>query len=395
MTFDDHAREWVRLLAELGPRPASATVDAICAGLRADLARTEIDPLLAQRAGAALVAAGVSDPGALAVSVPVLRSLTETIRPGDLAAGDVVIGAFCTGFTRALHTPPPDREAFELAFRHASIGISLGDENGRILDANPAFEALTGRTIAELRATDGFMLFPPERRAEVQELVERALDESPTGTIHVEGRFPRTDGSMVWTAWTVIRCESADGERRYLLGFGEDITERRTATEQLQWQAMHDPLTALPNRRHLLDRLDTVIAEAAPDAVAGVLALDLDDFKEVNDSHGHLVGDQLLAALSARLEAAANRHGGLLARTGGDEFIVLVAPPADQDLLDRLVAALHHALAQPFTVGTARIAVAVSVGAVLAPMAGTDAATVLDRADRALYAAKTITGPRR
>lgn len=392
MTFDDIAQQWLEQLADLGPLPADVVADTVVdlvAHLRAGLARPAFEPAMAEQAGAGLVAAGITAPAALGTAVPILRTLAETARPGDTAAADTVIGGFCTGFARALQSSTPYAEGFELAFRHTSIGISLGDEHGHILDANPAFERLVGRTVEELRSTDGFMLFPPERRAEVQELVESALEASPTDTLHVEGRFPRGDGSMVWTAWTVIRCSSAGGDRRYLLGFGEDITERRTATEQLQWQAMHDPLTALPNRRHLLDRLHTVIADAAPDAVAGVLALDLNNFKEVNDSFGHIAGDRLLAEVSARLEAAATRHRCLLARTGGDEFIVLAAPPADNDHIDSIVTGMHRALAQPFTVDGARITVAVSIGAVLAPMAGADADAVLDRADRALYAAKT------
>lgn len=151
---------------------------------------------------------------------------------------------------------------------------------------------------------------------------------------------------------------------------------------------MHDPLTALPNRRYLLDRLAAMIAAADPDAVAGICALDLDNFKQVNDTYGHTAGDRVLTALSARLESTAAHHECLLARTGGDEFIVLVGPPADAERLDRVVASLRAALREPFVLdGTASV-MTMSIGAVLVQLAGAEVSTLLDRSDRALYAAK-------
>ncbi|MGM7647978.1 diguanylate cyclase domain-containing protein [Nocardia sp. JW2] len=389
MNLDDHADEWARRLAELGPVSRDSLVEQV-RRVVAELGEASHESAFeaGERAARALADFGLTDPAVIAASVPVLRAVAESARPRDLATGDALLGGFGTGFARALCAAPPHAEGYEIAFHHSSIGISIGDENGMILDANPAFERLIGRDLAELRSTTGFTMFPADRQTEVRERVMRALDDSPTGSIQIEGRFPRQDGSMVWTSWTVTRCASADGERRYLLGFGEDITERRTTTEQLQWQAMHDPLTALPNRRYLLDRLHTVIDEADPEARAGVCALDLDNFKEVNDSFGHIVGDKLLAAVSNRLESAAAAHGCVLARTGGDEFVVLAEPPADQDLLDRLVAALHKALSTPVTVDTVSIDVTVSIGAVLIALVGQGPDHLLTRADQALYAAK-------
>ncbi|MFC6010472.1 diguanylate cyclase domain-containing protein [Nocardia lasii] len=390
MPLDDRVAQWVAALAALGTSTAPPEVLAplLARGLtdiHAALGRPALDPAVAERLGAALVDHGITDPGALPISVPILRAITH---PHDTATGDLVIGAFCAGFARGLRAVSANAEGYELAFRHSGTGISIGDEHGHILDANAAFARLSGRDLDELRTTSGFMLFPAERQAEIQARIGAALDASPAGTIHIEGRFPHVDGSMRWTAWTVVRCASTCGQRRYLLGFGDDITERRTATEQLQWQALHDPLTALPNRRYLLDQLNTAITEAAPDAVAGVCALDLDNFKVVNDTFGHITGDRLLAEVSARLEIAATERGALLARTGGDEFIVLTAAPTDRALLDSLVADLRAALTTPFTDGEARIEVAVSIGAILAPLSGATADTILDTADRALYAAK-------
>ncbi|WP_280347182.1 sensor domain-containing diguanylate cyclase [Nocardia neocaledoniensis] len=388
--LDDSVRQWIRNLAELGPLPApAAALGHTLARALGELASSVPDAAPATRCGRELGELGFTDPAVIAASVPVLRRYLDRVCPGDGAALDAVLGGFGTGYAAALCAARAASERYEMVFRHATIAISISDEHGRILDANPAFERLTGRGLAELRTADsGYALMDPERRAEMRNLVRSGIESSRADTFTVEGRFPRADATMSIVAWTIHRCRSADSDRGYLLAFAEDITERRTATEQLQWQALHDPLTALPNRRFLLDRLATVIADAATDARAGICALDLDNFKHVNDTYGHSAGDRILTALSARLDSAAARQDCLLARTGGDEFIVLVGPPADQERLDRVVASLRAALREPFTLDGTELTMTMSIGAVLVHLAGADVEGLLDRSDQALYAVK-------
>ena len=117
----------------------------------------------------------------------------------------------------------------------------------------------------------------------------------------------------------------ADGTPRYAVGMVEDITERQRLEDRLRHQAQHDPLTGLPNRTLFFERLEAALAE--PDRELGVCYLDLDGFKAVNDTLGHDVGDELLRAV-ARPAARPRSAGHLVARMGGDEFVVLVEHPA-------------------------------------------------------------------
>lgn len=368
-----------RLVAEL-----AAWTDRLLAAL----ATGRPDPAVAERAGAAVHDLGCADPVAIARSMPILQAMTEATG-ADAAAFGTLAGGFGQGFARALaQAATPATEGLEAAFRHASIAISIGDAYGNIINANPAFERLTGKTLAELQGTSGFDLAEEEVH-QARERVHGELERSETGTIRIEGEYVRPDGSEGWANWTVTRCVSASGGS-YLLGFGEDTTERRTTTERLHWQAHHDPLTALANRRHLLAQLDTLITEAAPDDIAAVCALDMDGFKEINDAFGHTVGDSLLIEVAARMQACLDPETDVLARIGGDEFIAVLPPPADEARIQRTVDLLHAAVDEPFVVAEHEIQITISLGAIFARIAGAEPRDLLTAADNCLYAAKAL-----
>jgi diguanylate cyclase (GGDEF)-like protein len=177
------------------------------------------------------------------------------------------------------------------------------------------------------------------------------------------------------------------GHALYSVGVIIDVTERRQAEARIAHLAHHDPLTALPNRTLFGVRLDEAVARARRGENFALLCLDLDRFKEVNDSLGHPIGDALLQAVTERLNAAI-RLTDTVARLGGDEFALIqtgLVHPADAITLgDRLVAALQT----PFELQGHHIAIGVSIGIALAPDDGTDPELLLRRADMALYAAK-------
>jgi diguanylate cyclase (GGDEF)-like protein len=157
-------------------------------------------------------------------------------------------------------------------------------------------------------------------------------------------------------------------------------------------QAFTDDLTGLPNRRSFLQRLDKQLAEAqAADSAFGVLVIDLDGFKELNDTLGHHAGDEVLGQLGPRL-AAAVRSRDLAARLSGDEFGVVLAGPCDQDLAVTTAAAILKAIARPFAVEGLSLQVAATVGSALYPVDATDPRSLLRRADLAMYEAK-VDGP--
>ncbi len=166
------------------------------------------------------------------------------------------------------------------------------------------------------------------------------------------------------------------------------MTERARRLEELERLALHDALTGLPNRLLLDDRLRQGLLQAQRRGEPlAVLLLDLNGFKQVNDTLGHHMGDRLLQQLAPRL-AGPLRKSDTLARLGGDEFAVLLAPPTDLEEAGRAAERLVASLAEPFTIDGARLEVGASVGVALYPDHGVDAAELLRRADAAMYAAK-------
>ena len=167
-----------------------------------------------------------------------------------------------------------------------------------------------------------------------------------------------------------------------------EIAERRQAERRLEFLAYHDPLTALPNRALLQDRVEQAIAEARRSGrAAAVLLLDLDQFKNINDSLGHGVGDELLRQVASRL-AAVLRATDTVGRLGGDEFAILLRDVDGQAGVLRSLAGLQQTLAEPFFIGKDEVHVSASFGVALAPQHGSDLETLLGRADAAMYRAK-------
>ncbi len=163
------------------------------------------------------------------------------------------------------------------------------------------------------------------------------------------------------------------------------ISERDVLQASLTELAHHDPLTGLPNRRLFEERLDAAVSRAQTGTGYAVLMLDLDDFKAVNDSYGHEIGDEVLRVVARRV-ARCLRAGDLVARLGGDEFVVLVEDNADPSASQQLAHRIVTALSEPIALGDLVITAGVSIGIALGS-ADTDA--FVREADQAMYAAKT------
>jgi diguanylate cyclase (GGDEF)-like protein len=171
----------------------------------------------------------------------------------------------------------------------------------------------------------------------------------------------------------------------------EDVTDRVQQEAQIAHMARHDALTGLPNRAHLLEALDRALQKPPTEQRVVVLFIDLDRFKQVNDTLGHLMGDDLLKAVARRLRDTV-REDDLVARLGGDEFVVmqLTSEPTRQaaELANRIIASL----VAPFHIAGRRLDIGASVGIAIAPQGGADAAGLLSRADAALYQTKAAGG---
>ncbi|MBI4492245.1 MAG: EAL domain-containing protein [Chloroflexi bacterium] len=260
--------------------------------------------------------------------------------------------------------------------------------DGRIVLANAQAEQLFGYQRQELLGQPIEALLPERLRA-AHVGHRTAYAAAPSARQIGRGRElvgQRKDGSEFPIELTLSRLETEDGV--LVTAVIHDLTERKRAEEMLAHQALHDALTGLPNRVLLHDRLhQAVLAARRHSTSLALLVMDLDRFKEVNDTLGHHAGDVVLQQVGQRLQGTL-RTSDTVARLGGDEFAVIL--PTAGNMASATVAAskLLHALEQPFAVEGQSLDVGASIGIALYPEHGQDAETLLRRADIAMYVAK-------
>ncbi|CAG0963436.1 hypothetical protein RHDC4_00832, partial [Rhodocyclaceae bacterium] len=265
-------------------------------------------------------------------------------------------------------------------------GMVITDADNTILRVNQAFTALTGYAAEEVIGRKP-NIFKSDRH---DDAFYRAMWESIATTGQWQGEiWDRRKNGEVYPKWlTISAVRDAAGTVTHYIGTQFDITERKQAEEKIQSLAYHDQLTGLANRHSLNEQLAHAVRLAARNGQSfAVMLLDLDNFKAINDSLGHHVGDQLLVAVARRLVASV-RESDLVARLGGDEFVILlpaIASPADAaHVAEKILAALPA----PCRIGGHELRTSPSIGICLYP---DDAATGLDllqRADAAMYHAK-------
>lgn len=281
------------------------------------------------------------------------------------------------------------RDRFEQAFDRAPIGMALIANDGVLLRANEALAAMVGRTVPELAGESLFRLVHPDDREEAIERALTALSRSDNEPIEV--RFVRGDGRTSWARVTSTVIHDEDGIPQHTIAHIEDVTEQRTAREQLEQAAAHDPLTGLLNRAGFANRVAEV-AQSCSARSAALLIIDLDGFKNVNDTHGHAAGDELLELIARRLVDSV-RITDLVARLGGDEFAIYQPDAADAAVVVALGERVRATLATPFTLRVGTVSISGSVGVALL-----DGAVTLSRAlataDAASYTAKRSGGDR-
>jgi len=252
---------------------------------------------------------------------------------------------------------------------------------------SPQIEALTGYSPEECKDPDlRWRIVHPEDRDRMRSEDERAVEPGEVYT--TEYRVVHRDGRIVWVRNESIVVEEEASRSRYWQGFMLDITERKALEDKLKHRALHDPLTELPNRTLFLDCLEQALdrTQRCGDSVA-VLFLDLDDFKVVNDSLGHEVGDQLLMAVSQRLKACL-RSRDIVARLGGDEFTILLDDISSVRYAEETAERITRELWAPFTLEDHVVFVTASIGIVLSDAAEGGSQDLLRAADVALYRAK-------
>src|SRR3954462_1686933 len=270
---------------------------------------------------------------------------------------------------RAIDTLLADRgQLFQALFLGAPIAKALVDLEGHILVPNPVMCGLTGRTAEELTGRHVDLLAHPDDPPVTELKVlpgpgEEGLD--PNLLLDGERRMRRSDGTELWVvqAYDVVR--RTGGEPQFVVLSLVDVTDRRRAEEDLVRRAFTDPLTGLPNRRALNDRLNHALALSRRRGLqVGLVHLNLDRFQAVNDVLGNEAGDQLLIQVADRLRWS-TRVEDTAVRLGGDEFLILAEDVEDLDGLRTMADRLLGVLDDPFLIGKREIVLSASVGLTL------------------------------
>jgi diguanylate cyclase (GGDEF)-like protein len=222
-----------------------------------------------------------------------------------------------------------------------------------------------------------------------------ALDQLVAGERRryvTEQRCLRADGRLVWISLSLSPVRDEDGETLYLISQMQDVTERKQTEARLAHQAMHDPLTGLPNRTLFTDRMQLAKARLRRGGSLALLFCDLDDFKVVNDSFGHDAGDRLLIDIAGRLRSIL-RPSDTVSRFGGDEF-ALLCEGVDTEATERIASRIAEAFSAPFVFDGNEVSLSASTGIVLTTDPEVDPDQLMSDADYAMYAAKQGGGAR-
>jgi len=294
-----------------------------------------------------------------------------------------------TVFRRELEAQTERADALQLLAtiaENSSDAIFAKDLEGRYLLFNRENARVTGKTAAQALGGDDSALFPLEQAKMIRANDGRVIAENQINTY--EETLATVDGERTYLA-TKGPLRDRDGRVIGLFGISRDITVRKASEDRVRHLAHFDPLTDLPNRALLTDRLHQALAQARRDKrMLALMFLDLDKFKRVNDTLGHHIGDLLLKQVAIRIHACLRRESDTMSRIGGDEFVILLAQIEEEK--DALVAAekVLFALDQPFEIGPHTIDISSSIGIAVYPQHGEDADLLLKNADNAMYQAK-------
>jgi len=277
-------------------------------------------------------------------------------------------------------------ELYGLIFQNASEAILITDAQNKIITVNPAFERITGYRADEVKGLTPAILKSNK--------YDREFYEKMWETLHSVGEWQgevvnKTKSGDIYIAWLSIRVIRNDaGEIINYLALQTDMTELSTMHREMERLAHYDALTGLPNRVLFEDRMERAIARhRRKQEQFALLYLDLDNFKNINDSLGHGVGDKLLQEVAGRLSRVL-RKNDTVCRQGGDEFLILLEGPRGDADIEAAVKKIVHTVAQPFKIGEHIIHTSFSIGIVRFPQDGEEFAELLQRADLAMYEAK-------
>ncbi|WP_158849870.1 putative bifunctional diguanylate cyclase/phosphodiesterase [Saccharothrix deserti] len=409
----EFARRWAAAIAPTVPSTADLPgprLEELLAGFTTDLhAALRRQAPTAQRVGRGLVEHGLVAAETLERTLAFVGEhlLTDFDRPDETRHAMAVLGALAAGFSDALRDRTLAEQEqirtdalksarsaesalrageakFRAVFQTSALAIAVSDVDGVILDCNDALLTLLDHTAEELIGSVSRDLVHPDERA----LVSRAAEQLKAGHEHVrtETRLVRADGELVDVHIALALLRDDDGEPAYYVTMIESLDEVRALQSQLLRQSLNDMQTGLANRSQFVGWLEGAVGARGPASLA-LVVFDLDGFRVVNDAFGHDVGNLILTSVAGHLRSVFDGVGQL-ARIGPDEFAVLIHDPADVPTVVSLAEAAVELLAEPVWVGDDGIGVTASVGIVVQPARGADAAELLRCVDLTVRWAK-------
>jgi diguanylate cyclase (GGDEF)-like protein/PAS domain S-box-containing protein len=376
---------------QLGPVPSPSLPPALAAALESSSESAERDRLAAHGFGGCwstpILSAGVPT-GALIVYYRQARGPSASERAFVEAAACLV--GIAVARERERRALAESEERYDLATRGANDGLWDWNLHTNQVLFSARWKAMLGFEPSEVGSSpqEWFDRVHPEDRDKLAQELEAHL-AGRSDLFQHEHRMLLKDRSYRWMLSRGLALRDADGKPTRVAGSQTDIAQRKLAEERLLHDALHDTLTGLPNRALLMDLLRRSLGRAKrnSDYRFAVLFLDLDRFKFINDSLGHMVGDQLLMALARRLESCL-RPGDTVARLGGDEFTVLLHNVRDVSDATRVAERIHRELSVPFALSGQEVFTSTSIGIALSSQRYEQPEEMLRDADTALYRAK-------
>lgn len=276
----------------------------------------------------------------------------------------------------------------QTVYHSMTQGVVVSDSENRIISVNPSYSRITGFSSNELAGRKpGF-----NKSGYHDEIFYRDMWQTILREGHWEGEiWDRRKNGEVFPAWLAINAvRDKHGSFSRYIGVLSDISEQKKAQETIYLQANYDELTLLPNRRLFLDRLDQEIKKARRGQTqVALIFVDLDNFKEINDSYGHELGDKLLKETAQRIQTCV-REVDTVARLGGDEFTVVLPYVRSNREADRVAQKIVDSLSAPFNLGEDQGYVSASIGITVFPFDGDSSVALLRNADQAMYEAKRL-----
>lgn len=337
-----------------------------------------------------------------------LESVIREVNAGNagrrvVMTGDDEIGVVGRAFNRLLDQQESDRkelqetaDRFRATFEQAAVGICHVGLDGRWLRVNRKLCGIVGcgadqdveHCGADKRLGGALDEITHDDDVEVDSQLRQQLLDGRRETYAVEKRLLDRDGAPVWANLTVSLVRDPRGEPQYFIIVFEDISARKAAEQEIAFLAYHDALTRLPNRLLVRDRFQQAVAFAGRSGgKVAVIFLDLDNFKAINDTLGHPIGDGLLKAVASRLQECV-REMDTISRQGGDEFLVTLSDIADVGAISRVADKLLARLSAPFDVDGHELSTSASMGIAIYPDDSDDFDSLMKKADVAMYQAK-------